>query len=342
MTVPRTLAKAGLTTGLLFAAIAFSGKPAQAQKKGGGGPVPPGVIYFTSSGSALVMAGDGGGKVATRAGEPSQIRHGGRWFLTNRTVDATGPGRWFATNDAGTERQLTTAPTDNWNGVPPAWAKDDSFFTFTGIEETATEWVGRLYLVPVTWVADLPVAGTPTVILEERRSVFDEWGLYSYEGYDEINFHFHDWAPGGADLALTRWVWGTGWVIDVLTFSPAGTTSRRLVTNGAGGPKWSPDGTRVAFHRWRYSGYQEIQDVWTIRADGTAPVQLTTYVPGRDANGTAQFQPSWSPDGAYLSYTERVRTNSKTTHNVCRLPSAGGEKVALTTDGKSSFSRWRP
>jgi hypothetical protein len=340
MSLSRTFAKLGLVTGLMFTAI-FSGVPAQAQKKGGGGgPVPPGVIYFTSNGSASAMAGDGSGKVATRSGEPSHLRHGGRWFLFNRTVDETGPGRWFAVNDAGPEWQLTIDPTDNWNGVPPAWAKDDSFFTFTGIEETATEWVGRLYLVPLTWVDDRPEAGTPRVVFEDRRSVFNEWGDYSYEGLDEVDFHFHDWAPGGTELALTRWVWGTGWVIDVLSFTPTGTTTRRLVTNG-GGPKWSPDGTRVAFHRLRYAGNQEIQDVWTILADGTAPVQLTAYVPGRDRNGTSQSQPSWSPDGAYLSYTERVISNSKVTWNVCRIPSTGGSKVALTSDGRSSFARWR-
>jgi murein DD-endopeptidase MepM/ murein hydrolase activator NlpD len=57
-------------------------------------------------------------------------------------------------------------------------------------------------------------------------------------------------------------------------------------------PRWSPDGTQVAFTSDRDGNFE----LYVMKADGTAPTRLTTS-PGLDG------QPSWSPDGARIAFT---------------------------------------
>ena len=58
------------------------------------------------------------------------------------------------------------------------------------------------------------------------------------------------------------------------------------------GPRWSPDGSRLAF----YSNRQGPYAVWSIRADGSRlePLSPTGRIP-RPA------RPTWSPDGRRLT-----------------------------------------
>lgn len=198
-----------------------------------------------------------------------------------------------------------------------------------------------MFVVPLVWTGGVPVPGAGRMILEVRRSVFDEFGNWSTAGSDEATFGRHDWSPSGNEVAYSRWVWGSGWVIEIANFAPETAGTRTLATFSQS-PKWSPDGSRIAFNRFKHSGYQEIVDVWTILPDGSNAKQLTAYVAGKGYNGTAQMLPDWSPDGAYLVFAERIISSSKTTYNICRIPSGGGGKVYLTTDGKSSYPRWRP
>src|SRR4051794_10363274 len=64
-------------------------------------------------------------------------------------------------------------------------------------------------------------------------------------------------------------------------------------------PKWSPDGTHIAFSSYRTdpdpNGGPEIHDVFTMRADGSDVRQIT------DSHGF-NGKPSWSPDGRWLLF----------------------------------------
>ena len=329
--------------GLVGSGLVLAGKPGS-----GGGTVPPGTIYFIDFSSTYLswsMKGDGSGKLQSIGGQPSQQRHGNlRWFLQSQNDISTGKGQWFAVDENNATIQLTSESNRGWNGVPPSWAKDDSFFSYSSVYETETEWIGCLFVVDIDWIGDIPVSSTPTMVFEIRRSVFDEFGEWSSDGYEEVDLGRHDWSPSANEVALSRWEWGTGGVLDIASFTVAGVETRRLFS-GAENPQWSPDGNLIAFNRINYSGWQEIRDVWTTKPDGTSAIQLTKYIAGKQGSsstyGTSQRHPVWSPDGKYLAYTERV-ISGQTTDNVCRIPAAGGSKTSLTSNGQSSSPFWRP
>jgi dipeptidyl aminopeptidase/acylaminoacyl peptidase len=84
------------------------------------------------------------------------------------------------------------------------------------------------------------------------------------------------------------------WVVDV-----AGGAPRRF-TAGPGRdtePRWSPDGTRLAFLSERAAA--EKRQVYVMAADGGEPVKLTTL-----RNGTSGV--TWSPDGTRLAFVSPV------------------------------------
>jgi dipeptidyl aminopeptidase/acylaminoacyl peptidase len=65
-----------------------------------------------------------------------------------------------------------------------------------------------------------------------------------------------------------------------------GATEQKLTADGGySRPRWSPDGTKLA--------YLKAGQLWTMRSDGTAKRRLTT----RAADGA-----SWSPDGRWLAF----------------------------------------
>jgi Tol biopolymer transport system component len=74
-------------------------------------------------------------------------------------------------------------------------------------------------------------------------------------------------------------------------------TGLRQLTNDAAfdrGPRWSPDGKRIAFMSTRGGSW----DIWTINADGSGLSQLT--------KGAGAHEPVWSPDGSRMTYFQMV------------------------------------
>jgi len=73
-------------------------------------------------------------------------------------------------------------------------------------------------------------------------------------------------------------------------------SSLRQLTDGAfrdRAPRWSPDGTTLAFYSNRSGTYE----IWSIRADGSGLRQLTF-----GGSGVTYFFPVWSPDGGKLAF----------------------------------------
>lgn len=60
-------------------------------------------------------------------------------------------------------------------------------------------------------------------------------------------------------------------------------------------PAFSPDGSKIAFTKWR-SGVNE--DIWMMNVDGSGEVQLTNH---SDSDST----PSWFPDGSKIAFSSK-------------------------------------
>ena len=185
---------------------------------------------------------------------------------------------YFASNRGGT-MNLWRTPVDESSGqvlgppqsvtTPAAWAGGFEFaadgrkLVFAEQDERATIWSAALD--PVKAV----VHGTPRMVIEGRA------------------INSLDLSPDGTRVAFSQrgnpWEAigvigsdGTGWsrVTDDAQF-------HRL-------PTWSPDGSRIAF-------YGGLGSLWTIDADGSAPVEIAPPL-----NERALFYPVWSPDGRRL------------------------------------------
>ena len=72
-----------------------------------------------------------------------------------------------------------------------------------------------------------------------------------------------------------------------------GGNARQLTTSAAedGAPRWSPDGSRIAF----FSGRDGNFEVYVMSVDGSGKVNVTK-------NPASDSSPSWSPDGARIAF----------------------------------------
>jgi Tol biopolymer transport system component len=86
----------------------------------------------------------------------------------------------------------------------------------------------------------------------------------------------------------------------------------------AGSPRWSPDGTWIAFDSLERGGW----DVFVIRPDGTG-LRKMTWHEGSD------LRPSWSSDGNWLYFG----SDRSGTMEIWKMPFAGGRAVQITFQG---------
>lgn len=100
------------------------------------------------------------------------------------------------------------------------------------------------------------------------------------------------------------------------TIRPDGTGLTQLSANGfIGDAAYSPDGTRIAFHR-KTAGQN---DLYVMKSDGTGVQRLT------NTSTYDEKYPSWSPDGTRLAFDRRSITN----------PQNGGIAVMRAVPGAS-------
>jgi Tol biopolymer transport system component len=79
------------------------------------------------------------------------------------------------------------------------------------------------------------------------------------------------------------------WILDLAR----GRAGQLLLSNASDiHPRWSPDGSRLAFSSNRTGRYE----IWTVAADGSGARQVT------DGPGEKTW-PTWSPDGKRILFT---------------------------------------
>ncbi len=86
---------------------------------------------------------------------------------------------------------------------------------------------------------------------------------------------------------------------DIYMMNADGSGFIRLTDNpdGDSSPRWSPDGSRIAFYSWRNRNY----DIYVMNADGSALTNLTNSPDMMDRS------PAWSPDGSQIAFVSVPR-----------------------------------
>jgi dipeptidyl aminopeptidase/acylaminoacyl peptidase len=127
-----------------------------------------------------------------------------------------------------------------------------------------------------------------------------------------------DLSPDGSRVAFVSSRGGGAalWVANL-----DGSDARELLSSRdrrLGAPRWSPDGTMLAFH-WNVVGSY---DIYVIAAEGGEPRRLTS-------ESTNEHVPSFSRDGRWI-YFASLRTGR---YEVWKVPVSGGDQVQVTTNG---------
>jgi Tol biopolymer transport system component len=140
------------------------------------------------------------------------------------------------------------------------------------------------------------------------------------------------WPPAGS-IAFSKPEEGNKDVIYLIHPDGAGLTE---LTDGPDPwnehPSWFPDGSRIVYHSGRFDVVT--YTLWTIHADGSGRVQLTTLPPG-------SLWPAVSPDGTRIAFS--AITSLADTHHI-KLMNVDGDDQRMVTNGPANdlFPSWGP
>jgi Tol biopolymer transport system component len=96
-------------------------------------------------------------------------------------------------------------------------------------------------------------------------------------------------------------------------------------------PKWSPDGSKIAF----ISGRDGNLDIYTMNADGSAQTRITN-------NPLADGFPAWSHDGTKIAFV-RGNLNNPSTFEIFVMNANGSNQIQLTNDSAiDGVPSWSP
>ncbi len=144
---------------------------------------------------------------------------------------------------------------------------------------------------------------------------------------------YHHWSPRGDRLAISYYPVGGVGDAALYIVNADGSDPRQLVPDSVYQPRWSPDGSQLAFEVGAFPGR-----IHVINADGTGLRELTTV----EGN---QRAPEWSPDGRRIGFRADTFPPDRvsTTCGDFWLVDADGsnaEKVDLPIN--VCFNQWSP
>ncbi len=125
---------------------------------------------------------------------------------------------------------------------------------------------------------------------------------------------------------------------DIFVMNDDGSRRRRLTHSTLETyryPRWSPDGTTIAFTR--YMDKEKIQtssELFIMNADGTHPQRLTH-------NNVPDTDPSWAPDGQHIAFTS-TRSGEAEVHVIDVTTLAVTQLTGGGADAPSAAPDWSP
>jgi Tol biopolymer transport system component len=146
--------------------------------------------------------------------------------------------------------------------------------------------------------------------------------------------HTPDVSPDGSRIAFISNRRGAGYQ-ELWVMSSDGSSAAQLTVASSsndfsdGFPRWSPDGTKIAYMRSTSSGF----NIWVINADGSGATALTS-------DGLS-FHPTWSPDGSKIAY-EHMQSSSDQTHIWLMSANGTSQHSVVATPGSynESYPVW--
>lgn len=188
-------------------------------------------------------------------------------------------------------RQLTNKTTDR----DPAWAPDGKHIVFTR----------RIYANDSTALFVMNLDGSGLMQLTDAS----------------FSSSASSWHPSENKIAFTYSEKERG-LLGIAFISPEGGEVTFLTNSSEVEPRWSPDGTQIAYIQNIYTYGRSNEFLYIMNADGSNRTQLTSI---------HSASPSWSPDGTKIAFTCGV---------ICIINPDGSDLLVLEEQGLSPS--WSP
>lgn len=227
-------------------------------------------------------------------------------------IDVNGTSDVFVMNADGTGQTQLTSCTGVCNGAQEAkWSPDGSKILYD-VADNPIRPDGNATSVDL-WIMNAdgshPVQITHTPL---PTSIADNAPAWSPDGKQILFARNHLVGQSYDDQALFR-------------VNRDGTGLKQLTPWGhleAGNARWSPDGTRILFQSFGSFPEGSIPQLYTIFADGTHLVQLTT--------NERNYEPAWSPDGTKIIFAHRSTTGVDQNAHLYEMNADGSGLVQIT------------